>query len=141
MPDAARRPKAKPRRPAVQGGGPAREIRRDSGNDAPPLFGLSHLARGFTIADCERDEKAALADLLGEMSRRTWHDLILGSRRGTGFEKIARASINVGIPAIVTDDVQLLAIRISQRSRLIGFRAGAVFQAVWVDPRHRVYDG
>ena len=79
--------------------------------------------------------------LLYEMSQRTWYELIVGSRRATGFEKLARTSIRVGIPASVTEDVEILAIRISQRARFIGFREGRVFHGVWVDPDHRVYNG
>lgn len=75
------------------------------------------------------------------MSARTWTQLLLGSRQGTGLEKIAQASINVGLPAYVTPDVQLWSIRITQVARLIGFRDGVIFHAVWLDPKHGVYDG
>lgn len=141
MPDPGQHARARSRTVSKQGHSPTREIRRESGNDVPPLFGLHRLTRDFTIAECNRDEKAALADLLHEMSQRTWLDLILGSRKGTGFEKIARTSINVGIPDHVTADVQILSIRLRQDSRLIGFRQGQTFYAIWVDTKHQVYKG
>lgn len=141
MPESQRRARAQSRRAPQQAASPTREIRRASTDDGPPLFGFHLLVRDYTVADCDQQEKAAFADLVQEMSLRTWRELRLGSRRGTGFEKIDRGSIRVGLPQQLTPDATILAIRVSQRARLIGFRDGAVFYAVWLDPRHEVYAG
>lgn len=141
MPDRSPSKKAKARKPPKLGTSPTREVSRASTNDARPLFGLHNLVGDYNIAEYGQEERAAFAKLLHDMSERTWMQLILGPRQGTGLEKISQKSINVGIPGYITPDVQLWSIRINDMARLIGFRDGEVFHAVWIDPRHEVYDG
>ncbi len=134
--------KAKPRKVTQPKSSPTREVGRASTNNARPLFGLHYLVGGYNIVGCDQQERAAFANLLHDMSERTWSQLIQGARQGTGFEKISRQSIKVGIPSSITEDVHFfLSIRITDMGRLIGFREDEVFHAVWLDPKHEVYDG
>lgn len=140
MPDREQNRKARSRKAERQSNSPTREVGRGSTNDSRPLFSFYYLVEKYNIDACSPDDKVALLGLLHDLSQRTWGQIQLGSRQGTGTEKISRDSINVGLPDCITPDVQLLAMRITDVARLIGFRDGETFHAVWIDPNHEVYN-
>lgn len=107
-------------------------------NDYPPLFSFDHMAASHSVATCNDEEKAALADSMWRRSRITWRELRSAGRHGLGAEKITR--INQPRPAVVTDDVTLLAFRFSGMKAMIGFREGRIFHVIWLDSDFEVYD-
>lgn len=95
---------------------------------------------GFSVEDCDAKAKIALIDALWQRSRMTWAEITNAPRQGLGTEKIPRHALRVGIPAGITDDVNVfLVLRFGAARRLIGFRERSVFHVVWVDPKHAVY--
>jgi len=88
---------------------------------------------GYSVPCCGPDNRAALADRLFRLSRLTWLQIRQAPRHGLGTEKIAREAIKPAIPANVTDDAQLLAIRYNGLHPMVGFRDGRVFNILFVD--------
>ena len=95
---------------------------------------------GFGFPDCDRNELLDLLDAFRLRSRMTWAEMISAPRTGLGTETIGRHHIRA-IPADVTEDVNLLALRTGRRGRVVGYRRDSVFVVVWVDPKHRLYRG
>jgi hypothetical protein len=104
-----------------------------------PVFCLRHLAEGWRVSDCERDDQAAFAVTLEKLSRLTWQEIRGAHRHGMGTEKIARTSFRVPVPSGITEDVQFLAVRFNGLKAMVGFRSGVTFHIVWLDRTFEVY--
>lgn len=105
-----------------------------------PIFSLEHMVRGFCVASCDRDDKAAFADALHKRSQLTWIQLKQAPRHGLGSEKIEHSSLRVGKPLCLTEDTPILAFRFSGMKPMIGYRDGRIFNVLWLDIRRDVYD-
>lgn len=106
-----------------------------------PHFSFEHLRQGYSISDCDRDQKAMLADRLQELSQLTWAQIAASDRHGQGSEIIVRDAIRGdGIPSHITSDVNLLAFRCFGMSPMVGYRKGQVFYVVWLDRNFSLYD-
>jgi hypothetical protein len=107
----------------------------------PPVFSFRYLQAGYCISNCTKDEKAALATKLREMSQLSWMQLQLAPREGLGKENIARGSIKPGIPKVITPDVtHFWAFRFHGNAPMVGFRSGLVFYVLWLDRAFTLYD-
>jgi hypothetical protein len=108
----------------------------------PPKFCLRGMRRGYSIEDCEKDERAAFASRLYELSRSKWSELRQMPRHGQGFETLpANAIKGDGIPAEITDDVDILVFRFSGKKAMVGYRSkDGVFNIVWLDRAFKLYD-
>lgn len=126
-------PKIKPR---------ASDLTATSYDGLTPVFCLRHLADGWSVSDCERDDRAAFAVTIEKLSKLTWQQIKGAPRHGVGAEKIASHSIKAPIPGSVTEDVQFLAFRFNGKKSMVGFRSGGsnVFHIIWLDPRFKLYD-
>lgn len=106
-----------------------------------PKFCLEHLRRSYCLSGCDKDEKAAFADRLYELSQLSWQQIAQSSRKGQGSEVIARTSIKGdAIPTVITEDVNILAFRCIGNAPMVGFRSGEVFHVVWIDRAFTLYD-
>ncbi len=112
----------------------------ESPQHQPPLFSLRHLRRDFSLSDCTQEEKAAFADTLHKLSQMTWAEINTAPRHGSGHEIISRDAIKSSIPDHITEDVNLLAFRFHGKAPMIGYRDGAIFYVVWIDPHFKLYD-
>jgi hypothetical protein len=104
-----------------------------------PVFCLRHLQRGYDVTNCQRDQQAALAKKLRALSQLTWLEVMNAPRHGLGKENIARNCLRVAVPAFVTDDVTLWALRFSGLNPMVGYKRGDVFHAVWLDHDFTAY--
>jgi hypothetical protein len=104
-----------------------------------PVFSLRHIASGWGVRDCERDDQAAFALTVEKLSRLTWQQLRNAPRHGAGTEKIARNALRAAIPSSITDDVDFVALRFSGRKAMVGFRSDEVFHVVWLDRAFELY--
>jgi len=109
-------------------------------NQMRPKFSLEYLQKGYCLSDCTKDEKAAFADRLHELSQLTWQQIQQAGRHKQGFEKIPSESIKSGIPPCITDDVVIMAFRFCGLAPMVGFRRDEVFFAVWLDRDFTLYD-
>ncbi len=107
----------------------------------PPKFCLRQLRSGYSIPDCEKDEKAAFADRLFELSRLTWAQLLNAGRHGQGCEKIERSSIKGDrVPNDISAEVSLIAFRCIGLAPMVGYRtADGVFNILWIDRVFTLY--
>jgi hypothetical protein len=108
----------------------------------PPRFCLRQLRTGFSLADCQKDEKAAFADRLFEISRLSWAQLRQAGRHGQGYEKISWSAIKGdAIPSSFSADLVLIAFRCIGKAAMVGYRsADGVFNILWIDRAFRLYD-
>lgn len=111
-----------------------------STDGVPPVFCLRHLAEGWKISDCERDDQAAFALTAERLSQLTWQEIRSAHRHGLGAEKISRDALKAAVPGSVTEDVQFLALRFSGKKPMVGFRSREIFHVVWLDPSFKLYD-
>lgn len=65
-----------------------------------PIFSLQYLSKtpDYSLAHCQREEKAAFADTLDKLSQMSWAAINQAPRKGSGYEKIARSAIEEPIP-------------------------------------------
>ena len=108
-------------------------------NDRTPTFSFAHLEKGYCIQNCEKEEKAHLADTLRKMGKLKWSELLFCNRHGLGCEKIPRKAIQVGIPSIAEKENHFIAFRFSGMKPMIGWRNHELFQVIWIDPKLKVY--
>ena len=81
-----------------------------------------------------------MANTLSQLSLMTWGEIANAPSHGLGQETLAQTAINVGMPAIISGDVKLYALRFSGLKPMVGFKEGAIFQIVWLDRAFEVYD-
>ena len=106
----------------------------------PPKFCLRHMRKGYSVADCEQDERAAFASRLFELSQLTWNQIFSAGRHGQGFEKISQESIRDQIPIEITEDVKLVAFRCVGKAPMVGYRTSdGVLSIVWIDREFELY--
>jgi hypothetical protein len=108
----------------------------------PPKFCLRGMRHRFSLTDCDRNEKAAFADRLYELSRSTWAALRQMPRDGQGWEIIARRAITGDrIPREISEDVNIIAFRCLGKAPMVGYRSkDGVFNIVWIDRAFTLYD-
>lgn len=110
-----------------------------------PAFSLEKLVsdKRFSLAGCDKDQKAALIDQMFKLSQLTWRDLKFSHRHGPGYEKIARTSLNAEIPETIPEDANIIAFRFHGKAPMVGYRDGrtrSIFYIVWLDRNFRLYD-
>lgn len=131
--------KSPPHKKGSRIGGPADAIAINY-NREPPIFSFRHACKGWQIADCSTEQKASLADTIHLLSSINWQDIYNAPRQGHGSETLSQEVIDATIPTIVTPDTTLIGVRFHNRSRMVGFREGAIFHIVWLDHNMRLYD-
>jgi len=105
-----------------------------------PIFCLKYLDRNYySLRACTKEEKAAFADTLDRLSQLTWAEISKSHRHGLGYEKIARNSIRVPIPAHVKEDVIFIAFRFYSKAPMVGYRTDAIFHILWIDRDFTLY--
>lgn len=104
-----------------------------------PKFSLEFLQNSYCVCRCEKDDRAAFATKLRELSQLTWSQIICSGRHGMGYEKIDRKEIKAPIPRHITDDVNLIAFRFSGKKPMVGYRSLEVFYIVWCDHDFSLY--
>lgn len=118
----------------------SRDTQRASPQQMRPKFSFEHLQKSHCLSNCERDEKAALADRLHELSQLTWQQVMQADRHGQGCETIKRTSIKTAIPPCITEDSNILAFRFCGKAPMVGFRREEVFYLVWLDRDFSLYN-
>lgn len=97
------------------------------------------MVSGFSIDECNKDEKAQILDALSKRSKCSWGTIKAAHRHGIGTETIARASIRASIPAVLTEDTAIIAMRCIGMAPMVGYRDGPVFHIVWIDREYKLY--
>jgi len=108
----------------------------------PPKFCLRGLRGGYSVEDCEKDERAAFASRLYQLSRSKWSQLRQMPRHGQGYEKIDRKAIKGdAVPDEITAEVDIIAFRFYGKAPMVGDRSkDGVFNILWLDRSFTLYD-
>ena len=62
------------------------DVSEPSDDKQSPVFCLRHLQKGFSLPDCQTDEKVALVERLHKLCQLTWQELRQAPRKGFGYE-------------------------------------------------------
>lgn len=108
----------------------------------PPVFSFEYMPRnsGHSVDCCDQEHKAAVASRLFLLSQMNWLDIKQAPRHGVGTEKIPRGSMRANLPASVTEDANLLALRYHGLCPMVGYRDGRIFYILFIDHDFQVYD-
>jgi hypothetical protein len=88
---------------------------------------------------CDKNDKAAFAERIRQLSTMTWNDIIQAPRHGFGREQISRDQLP-NPPFGVTEDANFIALRFSGKKPMVGFQQQAMFHIVWFDGDYDLYD-
>lgn len=101
---------------------------------------MEYLAKEHCLSACTAEEKAAFADRLHELSQLNWQQIAQAPRHGQGSETISRKAIKSPIPAVITEDVTIIAFRCIGKAPMVGFKAHDTFYVVWIDRAFSLYE-
>ncbi|MBI3441573.1 MAG: hypothetical protein HY052_07215 [Proteobacteria bacterium] len=118
--------------------------RKDTGGSTEhqcPHFSFEQMQRntGYSVECCQKDDRAALASKLYELSQITWATIRGSGRHGVGCEKIERPSIKAPLPLSLTEDVSILALRFNGKAPMLGYREGRIFHVLLLDWNFKAY--
>lgn len=106
--------------------------------DLPPKFSFSFIQVGrYCLSQCDRDDKAALADKLHRLSKLTWSQIFNAGRHSLGFEKIEVPKLSS--PARFKE-FQQIAFRFNGMKSLVGVLEHDTFYILWLDHNFTLYD-
>jgi hypothetical protein len=105
-----------------------------------PIFSFHLLQKGYCITDCEKEEKASLADCLRKLSNFCWLELKNDKRHGLGCEKMDRCRIKASIPETLPKNITFLVFRFHGKAPMVGYREDKVFHILWLDRNFSLYD-
>lgn len=103
-----------------------------------PAVSLRYLKSSHCISNCTKDEQAAFANRIREMTQMTWAQIKQAPRHGLGHEKIAQ--LKHKLPSGAPDDAHALAFRFDGKKPMVGFRDGNIFYVVWFDRDFSLYN-
>jgi hypothetical protein len=112
-----------------------------SDSDLKPVFSFQHMNSnsGWSIDCCQAEDRAQLSAKLFRLSQLTWAQIRQSSRHALGSEILTLSTINASIPAVITDDVKLLAFRYNGKKAMVGYKDGHVFHVIWLDWNYTLY--
>jgi hypothetical protein len=126
-------PGAKPKKSAF--GKTSNEVVTPDPDRMPPIFSFEHMkgGNGYSIDCCDDDHRSALAKRLFRLTQLSWMEIRNAPRHGFGSEIISKSSIKPALPAAVTDDVRIIALRYNGLCPMVGFRDGRIFHVLFLD--------
>ncbi len=110
-----------------------------SDTDMAPAFGFFHTAPGYGLADVGDGDRLAYLEHIHRRSQMTWGQMYSADHRKLGLEAIPLKAILVSLPPWLTKEHTILVLRCGGRRRMIGYREGRVFVALWLDVKMAVY--
>jgi hypothetical protein len=105
-----------------------------------PVFCFQFLQRGFTIDDCNQQQRAVFIKRICDLSGLKWSQIQIEPRDGIGAEKMPYATITARKPDWITRDSEFLSFRFcGDRCRFLGFQNDFIFHVIYIDPNLRSY--
>jgi hypothetical protein len=104
-----------------------------------PTFCLRFVDPAYCITRCNKDDKAAFAERIRQLSTMTWNEIIQADRHGFGREKIAAESLPTP-PKSITEDVNFIALRFSGKKPMVGYQRAGTFHIIWFDRDYNLYE-
>jgi hypothetical protein len=112
--------------------------KRNFGNEKP-TFCLRYVDPGYCITLCDKNDKAAFAERIRQLSTMTWNQIIAADRHGFGREQISRDQLP-SPPNNVTEDANFIALRFSGKKPMVGYQHEGTFHIIWFDRDFTLYD-
>lgn len=103
-----------------------------------PVFCFNKIHPSWSINNLDKDEQAALAKRLFDLAQLKWNEIQYSQRHGFGTEKIT--AVRAQLPARVTEEVTLLAIRFHNNKPMVGYRHCCIFHILFIDYNFTLYD-
>lgn len=98
----------------------------------------------YCLSLCTRDTIRHYKDCVRKMTTMTWNELLQTGGKGKNKTGLAwtvyadDALKRVSRPSNIPKDVDICAVRASEKSRLFGFRQQATFYVLWYDRDHEI---
>ena len=114
-----------------------------STNDEPIAFGLSHMYKAYCIVNCDDPTVAKFVEVLYDLSQHTWGQTYSTHRHIHGCHSVSVEQVKIPAlrEAVMADVSEYIVFRLSQKARIGGYRNNSIYEIVWVDLNHEVYDG
>jgi len=114
------------------------ESARTDYNREKPTFCLRFVDPAFCITLCDKDDKAAFAERIRQLSTMTWNQIIQADRHGFGREKIHRTALP-NPPRGISEDVTFIALRFSGLKPMVGYQTEETLHIIWFDRDFTLY--
>ncbi len=108
----------------------------DTGNNNP-VFSFRHVCENHCLLSAW--QAGELTELLGTfklMESLTWNQLVTNRHKGLDFRK--EDNYTKSLPPPVSPEVDVCRVKVCEKKRLWGYRAGQVFRILWFDRLHEV---
>lgn len=109
----------------------AYELKKSTDDDKYCLLKFSMCDDKYPLYKLTKDELKAFINYAKKVEKITWKDIKVN--KSLNYETLP----NVPKPSNVPKDVTLTSMRMSQKSRIIGFRQQEYYYIVWFDVNHR----
>lgn len=111
-----------------------------SSDEAHPVFALEFLTGDYCVTKCDKEERAAFAMTLHQLSRNSWRELKQRGKHKGGCEKISKSQMKFRIPPFFSEDVDCVIFRFSAMKAMIGFRKDKIYYIVALDRNFTAYN-
>jgi hypothetical protein len=85
-------------------------------------FSLRYLRPSHCISNCNTAEKAALVEKIRILTTMSWMAIGMEQKHGLGYEKIPQSQLKVAMPAHLTPEENILALRFSGLKPMLGYK-------------------
>lgn len=108
----------------------------NTGNENP-VFSFRHVCDNHCLlSDWQGNELIELISTLKTMETLTWNQLVTNRHSGLDYRK--ENNYAKPLPPRVSPDIDVCRVKVCERKRLWGYRAGNVFRIMWFDRNHEV---
>ncbi|MBY0597675.1 MAG6450 family protein [Bacillus bingmayongensis] len=102
-----------------------------------PTISFQHLCeRNGQLDELNKKDLKQLSNFLRRVSGMTWSQIRLSD--GIKTKKIPVSSLRYALPNSVSEEEEILEMRVSQEHRIWGFQNQSTFYVIWFDPKHAV---
>jgi hypothetical protein len=98
------------------------------------------------FSDWDQSELKLFSGFLKKLSQTSWPDILRsggasGGKTGLGctHHKSRQSLPGSAVLDAISEDINFIELRVSQRARVHGFRLASVFFLVWLDRSHEIY--
>ena len=146
IPDSAGRSKAEPKETALT------SVERAlfgfyTGRDENPYVSLKYIdTEHQCFSDWDQSELKLFSGFLKKLAQTPWPEILrsggtAGNKTGLGctHHKNRQLLLNSAVLQKISEDINFIELRVSQRARVHGFRLASAFFLVWLDRDHEIY--
>lgn len=116
-------------------------VQESSGSilDLHPKFSLEFLRKPYCLSDCSKEEQAAFAQRLHELSQLPWKEIFRCDKHKQGCEDLTDAKFSIGKPDLL-EGKKIIAFRFKGKAPMVGYREREIFYVIWLDRNFTLYN-